>query len=395
MDKFVHKGPQGPAVSGLHASPAPSGPPRPPTPQHETTNGASISAAMEVTGSQLLFSQLAESPGLGVQLSDAMAAGPSVGGLPAHPDLQALAAALVSLITPTIQKTLENTIRDTLTQIRTDLGAQEGRIGEMEHRIVALEDENSGLATKLRQMDTDLCYVSGKLEDLENRSRRSNLRLVGVTESLLPADLQDFCKSDLPKALGLPHKCRVERAHRIGKLPDRNVASKAGVDSHPRQVIFKLLDYNDKVSILRAFRKRTTPLTFRNKKMLIFEDFSADVAKRRKAFSNVCTALYNAKRRFQLQYPATLKVHMPDGSFRSYQTPSAAEAELRDVLADHQRHPRHSPARQDPSRDQGPLAQRPARRKEGRDRSPAEGRKRKKSPKRRSRSRSSRSSSPD
>lgn len=43
--------------------------------------------------------------------------------------------------------------------------------------------------------------MGDKLEDLENRSRRNNLRLVGLPETVVMKDLQALCEKDLSQAL--------------------------------------------------------------------------------------------------------------------------------------------------------------------------------------------------
>lgn len=57
-----------------------------------------------------------------------------------------------------------------------------------------------------------------KLDDLENRSRRSNLRIIGIPETVKQDELIHICEEVLPTALGLRNKMTVERAHRIGAL---------------------------------------------------------------------------------------------------------------------------------------------------------------------------------
>lgn len=76
------------------------------------------------------------------------------------------------------------------------------------------------------------------IDDLENRSRRNNLRLVGVPESITPPDLNSLCAVVIPKVLGMDKTCGVERTHRVGpSAPERK---------NPRQIIVKYLNYGDK-----------------------------------------------------------------------------------------------------------------------------------------------------
>lgn len=84
---------------------------------------------------------------------------------------------------------------------------------------------------------TDLAYVNldikDRLDDLENRSRRNNLRIVELPESYVKQILLNITQMEISKALGLPQQCMAERAHRLG-LPQSNRPP-------PRPVIVKYL----------------------------------------------------------------------------------------------------------------------------------------------------------
>lgn len=58
------------------------------------------------------------------------------------------------------------------------------------------------------------------MEDLENRSRHNNLRLVGLPETVKMAELHRLCEAELPTALGLNLNCwRQWRTWETGCLP--------------------------------------------------------------------------------------------------------------------------------------------------------------------------------
>ncbi|KAJ1136281.1 hypothetical protein NDU88_002698 [Pleurodeles waltl] len=56
-------------------------------------------------------------------------------------------------------------------------------IDAMEHRISDLEDDHTATSTSQSQMDKTLAAFHAKVEDLEARSHRNNLRIVGIAES--------------------------------------------------------------------------------------------------------------------------------------------------------------------------------------------------------------------
>lgn len=147
-------------------------------------------------------------------------------------------------------------------------------------------------------MANNIKLMGDKLDNLQNRLRRSNLRLDGLPESVLQKDLQHLCEVDLLQKLGINCECRIERGHRLG--PDAFLQESPGGSNkrsqrHPQQVIMRFLDYNDKLDVITFFRKRGSPLELCRVKILLF---SADVAKCRHAFSSICSRFYAQKIRF-------------------------------------------------------------------------------------------------
>ena len=72
-----------------------------------------------------------------------------------------------------------------------------------------------------------------KIVDLENRSRRNNLRVDGITEHANETwqVCEEKIKELLKNKLKLKEDIKIERAHRIGK----------GIEGKPRTIVFKLL----------------------------------------------------------------------------------------------------------------------------------------------------------
>lgn len=249
---------------------------------------------------------------------------------PPFVDYRRLAIEVATRIAPDLQETLANTVQASLNQLQAQISTHASRLGQLERRIGDLEGEKAALLEEVNLNAAAHTRLELKVDDLENRSRRNNLRLVGLPELVSPSDLQYICEVEIPKALGLDHRCRVERAHRIG--PDRRIQS-TDTDREqrpPRQVIMRFLDFNDKSEILRVFRKRDTRLLLRNVKVLLFEDYSAEVAKKRRTFSEICSQLFRKKIRFRLQYPTTLLVFWGTGPPQSYVSTEDAEHALRD-----------------------------------------------------------------
>lgn len=64
---------------------------------------------------------------------------------------------------------------------------------DAEDRIESVEEDVSALCTSTSDMDKTIKMLLDKIKDLENRSRRSNLRIIGDLESYLAQDLIRLC----------------------------------------------------------------------------------------------------------------------------------------------------------------------------------------------------------
>lgn len=149
-----------------------------------------------------------------------------------------IAAAAAQMQQPMIKETVEAAIKTGLSQMRAELQTHTQRMDEAEQRISQNEHDIQGTQTQIDNIDHNMQLLLDKIDDLENRSKRNNLRIVGLPETYKPRDLLHLCAHDIPKALGIKKNCEVERAHRLGTpQTDRR---------NPRQVIVKYLNYLDK-----------------------------------------------------------------------------------------------------------------------------------------------------
>jgi DNA-directed RNA polymerase beta subunit len=111
--------------------------------------------------------------------------------------------------------------------------------------------------------------LTKKTIDLENRSRRNNLRIDGVKEK--PGETWNECENTVKdifkNQLKINSEVVVERAHRVGKTKDSKI---------PRTIVLKLLNYQDKNKILNAVKNLKGTGVFIN------EDFAKETIESRK-----------------------------------------------------------------------------------------------------------------
>ncbi|KAJ1211504.1 hypothetical protein NDU88_006863 [Pleurodeles waltl] len=153
--------------------------------------------------------------------------------------------------------------------MRSDIAGFQSRVTGLEQRIGSLEAQ----ATVAQDRDQDLLYLRSKLTDLEDRSRRDNIRLLGIPENEEGTDMQAFLNSTLSK---LTSPLEFQRAHRVG--PKRSDNS-----SRPRPIIACLLRHNQTRQILQAARSHG-PFRVDQHDIRITADYSKETNERRKAF---------------------------------------------------------------------------------------------------------------
>lgn len=213
-----------------------------------------------------------------------------------------------------------------LMDIQTTLNSVTGQITELQQRVSNNEDEVSKL-DRLCTLEKDNSYLKEKVEDLENQSRRCNLRFIGVPEKAEGKDTVAFVGQQLiPTLLGgenFPTVPVVERAHRS---PTYSSSSKAG---QPRPILVKFLNFQDKMKIMRLAREKGK-LSWGGVTISIYPDFSPGIVKKRREFDTVKKKLRAANIEYSLQYPSTLRVTR-DGKQKLFRCPKEAEAFVADI----------------------------------------------------------------
>ena len=93
--------------------------------------------------------------------------------------------------------------------------------------------------------------MQAKLRDLQDRSRRNNLRFDGITESVDETwEISEKKVKELIKEkLKINEDVQIERAHRTRATRHQQEKNK------PQTIVIKLLNYKDKVEILKNANK--------------------------------------------------------------------------------------------------------------------------------------------
>ena len=195
------------------------------------------------------------------------------------------------------------------------------RVGDAETGISDVEDTKDVLQVKVTQLDKQITNTADHIDDLENHSRRCNLHLVGLPKGTKGKDAVTFMGTWLPSYLNLTTKTgkiKLDHAH-------RSQAPMPGTNQCARPIIMKLHNFADKQLVMAATWCLATepnqPADWI--RVSFFNDYSAAVAKKRKAFEELKSCLRRKNMDYALLYPATLKLSV-NGKEKRFNTPDIA-----------------------------------------------------------------------
>lgn len=244
-------------------------------------------------------------------------------------------------------------IADLLAEIRNMGASIGGKIDKLTQRLDSIEDRVEGVEnnqasidvletqmghriTELEQREQEFRL---KMDDLENRERRNNLRFFGIpekegeTEEDLKSTLHDIIK--LLVADDNIDEPKTERIHRAGGPP-----------GGPRSVLARFHRYQDRMRVLEKARSGGT-ITLSGAQITIFQDLSSLTLSLRKMCRPLTTWLKGRDVRYRWGYPFSLSFEH-EGTRIRLNSEQDIKACIADLLGQHER---------DGSHDQPPMSQ--------------------------------------
>lgn len=213
--------------------------------------------------------------------------------------------------------------------LREDFSAQTiatftERLTSAETRISKTEDDISSLVSKEASLQNKVHKLTQKLDDLENRQRRSNLRLVGLPEGAEGGDVVSFLQTWLLEILGpdaFQNPPMIERAHRLPGQQNPNASA--------RVMIAKFLNYQDKMRVMKAACQKGKVM-HQGHHIMFFPDLSTEVQKQRSQINGAKQQLQTLNTDFGLIFPAMMRV-FHQGNRHFFNTPAEVEEFIRHV----------------------------------------------------------------
>lgn len=231
--------------------------------------------------------------------------------------MQEMRGDIIKSFNDTISDVVRREITGALAPLEKKITAFSSAIHDLELSATEQDGRLTSLQHVVSKQQEQLAALSKKCEDLEGRSRQNNIRILGVPEGEEGPRPTEFVAGFLQKLLQLNDKPILDRAHRT--LQPRPVEG-----ARPRAFIARVNMFQVRNDILRKASAQS-PLHYNGKRVFIFPDFTAAVAKKRASFSGVKKELHACPGiKFGLLFPATLRITLPGGSTHKFDDPDAA-----------------------------------------------------------------------
>ncbi|RXN21014.1 putative transposase element L1Md-A101/L1Md-A102/L1Md-A2 [Labeo rohita] len=194
-------------------------------------------------------------------------------------------------------------LKSSISAVKTSLQVQKEKLKDIEESLTDVDGRVASLETMCATLSKDNERMRAKLDDLENHSRRNNVRIIGIPEQSEGTHPTTFMEELLLEVFGKESFAKppvVDRAHRSLAPPPRPHQA-------PRPFIVQLHHYQTRELILRLTREKGQ-LLYKGSRIHFYPDVSVEVAKRRAAFNPIKAQLREAGIEFGLLFPARLRI---------------------------------------------------------------------------------------
>ncbi|CAH2293436.1 Hypothetical predicted protein [Pelobates cultripes] len=213
-------------------------------------------------------------------------------------DIRALASQMVTKSDfQVLSDDLHAAIRFEVAALRSEITAQDGRLQNLEETMREATERAGTNTTATTRQGHMLLALRRQTEDLDNRSRRSNIR--GLPEPSTEEDVEATLKALFWEILGadMPDSITFDRAHRANRPRP--------ADNTPRDVICCLHNYKHKEKIMLKARSR--PLwRFRGADVALFQDLSSLTLDARRALRPITSLLRERNIPYKWGFPFAL-----------------------------------------------------------------------------------------
>ncbi|XP_072362954.1 uncharacterized protein [Scyliorhinus torazame] len=209
-----------------------------------------------------------------------------------------------------MREVLSVLVEEAVSPVRTEVASavvevreQGEALKEVEETLLQHGDQLASMGKEIRKVMDINKDLRGKMEDLEKRSRRQNVRIVGLPEGVEGPKPTEYFAAMLAKLLGEgedPSRYELDWAHRSWRPVPKT-------SEPPRVVTLCFRRYSVKEKVL-CWAKHRRVVQWAGAGIRVYQDFTVELARRRAAFNRGKRALYISKVQCRIAYPAKLRV---------------------------------------------------------------------------------------
>ncbi|KAI9548050.1 hypothetical protein NQZ68_013069 [Dissostichus eleginoides] len=189
---------------------------------------------------------------------------------------------------------LSKEFKSAITSLEAKLDFVQETVTDHGSRLTSLEANANQLSDKMEELEAKCAAMEGsynklkaKAIDLESRSRRNNIRIAGLPESIEGARLGPHYSSGAGPSTQSPD-CQAKS----------RVKTKSGNSPHP--------SFQDERADRSGGPEAAGKAVFQGKPVAIFEDYCPEIVEQRAAYREVMSALYQRGLKPSLLYPVEM-----------------------------------------------------------------------------------------
>uniref|UniRef100_K7E4J2 L1 transposable element RRM domain-containing protein n=1 Tax=Monodelphis domestica TaxID=13616 RepID=K7E4J2_MONDO len=195
------------------------------------------------------------------------------------------------------------------------------RIQQLESSDLTRQQDTIKQNQKNEKMEENVKHLIHKTDDLENCSKRDNLRIIGLPEDhdkrkSLDIILEEIIQENCPDILEQEGKVEIERIHRSPVVFNPQLTT-------PRNVIAKLKNNQMKEKILQAAKKN--PFRYHGNTVRLTQDLAASTLKDHKAWNMIFRKARELGLQPRIKYPSKLTMFL-QGNVWSFNTTEEFQA---------------------------------------------------------------------
>lgn len=206
-------------------------------------------------------------------------------------------------------------VNQCLEELKTQLTVCNDKVIDLERAAVGADVRLADLERNQHLMKEENKYLRLKVDQLENYSRKFNIRIIGLAEGVEAGNPTAFTIKLLYDMFG---------EEVIGPVPLISTAHRTGpARKDSRCMIARLYSFEVKRKIIRLAAESRS-LTYNGKRISIYPDLTAEILKQRATFNQVRSELRRLNVRSGFIHPATLILTFSDAI---HKFPTAKEAQ--------------------------------------------------------------------